>query len=129
MKKLKTYSLGLAMLTICILSSIGFFTLNMLTSTLHISVQAGPASIGLGEVLTISTNVTDYLGTGVDDATVTATIGDFEIVYFLTPHGQGHYSITIHTPMQTPGTYVIAVRVHKDGVNLAQASTHVSVVS
>ena len=126
---MKTYSLGLAVLTICILSSIGFFTLNMLTATLHISVHAVPTSIGLGEVLTISANITDYLGTQIDDATVSATIGDFEIIYFLTHHGQGHYRITVHTPMQTPGIYVITVIVQKEGVNLAQASTHVNVVS
>jgi hypothetical protein len=129
MKRMKTYSFGLAVLTICILSSIGFFTLNMLTATLHISVHAVPTSIELGDEVTISANITDYLGTPIDDATVTATIGDYKIIYFLPQHGQGHYSITVHTPMQTPGTYVITILVQKEEVNLAQASTHVNVVS
>jgi hypothetical protein len=126
---LKIYTLGLVVLTICIISTIGYFTINTLTVTLHLSVHAEPAHIGVGDPLTLSANATNILGTAIDDATVTATIGEHEIIYFLTQHGQGHYSITIHPPMETSGTYVITVLAHKDGTNRALASTQVNVSS
>jgi hypothetical protein len=52
----------------------------------------------------MSGNVTDYLGAPFEEATVTAMIGDLEIIYLLTQQGNGHYEVTIDTPRARMGS-------------------------
>jgi hypothetical protein len=120
---MKYKTLGILILAICIISSASYLAANALTSTLQVYVLLLPESIGSGDALTISVNVTDYVGTPIDEATVTAMIGDLEIIYFLTQQGNGHYEVTIDTPLMTPGTYDIAVTVQKEGFALTRTST------
>lgn len=119
--KYKTF--GIIILAICIISGVSYLTANALTSTLQVSVQLIPMTIGPGDTLTISVNVTDYVGTSIDEAAVTAMIGDLEIIYFLTQQGNGHYEVTMDTPLMTLGTYDIAVTVQKEGFALTRTST------
>jgi hypothetical protein len=119
--KLKT--VGIIILAICIVSGVSYLTVNALPSTLNVYVLLRPMSIGPGDALTISVNVTDYLSTPIEEATVTATIGDLEIIYLLSQQGNGHYDVTIDTPIMTPGTYDLTVTVQKEGFALTHTST------
>ena len=120
---MKYQTFGIILIAICIVSGASYLAANALTSTLHVHIQFLPESIGPGDTLTISVNVTDIVGTPIDDADVTATIGDLEIIYILSQHGNGHYRVTIDTPIMTPGTYDIAVTVHKEGYHRVRTST------
>jgi hypothetical protein len=115
---------GIVVLAICIVSGLGYLSVNARTNTFQVYVQLLPSNIEPGDSLTISTNVTDYLSRPVDEATVTATIGDLEIIYFLTQLGKGYYEVTIDTPIMTTGTYNITVTVQKEGFALTRISTN-----
>jgi hypothetical protein len=120
---MKSQTFGIILLAICIVSGVGYLAANALTSTLHVYIQLLPENIGSGDTLTISVNVTDIVSTPIIDAEVTATIGDLEIIYILSQHGNGHYQATIDTPIMTPGTYDITVTVKKEGYHLVRTST------
>jgi uncharacterized protein YfaS (alpha-2-macroglobulin family) len=118
----KYRTFGILLLAICIVSGVGYLAANALTSTLHVYIQLLPENIGPGDTLTISVNVTDIIGTPIDGAEVTATIGDLEIIYILTQHGNGHYRVTIDTPVMMPGTYDVTVTVQKEEYRLVRTS-------
>ena len=120
---MKYQTFGIILIAICIVSGVGYLVANALTSTLHVYIELLPESIGPGDTLTISVNVTDIVGTPIDGAEVTATIGDLEIIYILTQHGNGHYRVTLDTPIMTPGTYDITVTVQKEGCHRVRTST------
>ncbi|UCH36911.1 MAG: hypothetical protein JSV76_04260 [Candidatus Bathyarchaeota archaeon] len=120
---MKYQTLGIILIAICIASGVGYLAANALTSTLHVYIQLLPESIGPGDTLTIGVNVTDIVGTPIDGAEVTATIGDLEIIYILTQHGNGHYRVTIDTPIMTPGTYDVTVSVQKERYHRVRTST------
>ena len=120
---MKYRTFGIIMLAICIVSGASYLAANALTSTLHVYIQLLPENIGPGDTLTISVNVTDIVGTPIDGAEVTATIGDLEIIYILSQHSNGHYQVTLDTPIMMPGTYDITVTVHKEGYHLVRTST------
>jgi uncharacterized protein YfaS (alpha-2-macroglobulin family) len=119
----KYQTFGIILIAICIVSGVGYLAANALTSTLHVYIQLLPENIGPGDTLTISVNVTDIIGTPVDGAEASATIGDLEIIYILTQHGNGHYRVTLDTPIMTPGTYNITVTVQKEGYHRVRTST------
>lgn len=58
---------------------------------------------------------------------MTATFGDLEIIYFLTQQGNGHYRVTLDTPIMTPGVCNIAVTVQKEGYHLSHTSTQLTI--
>lgn len=114
---------GIVILTFCIVSSLGYLTVNALTNTLHVNVKLLPTNIKPGDTLTITTNVTDYLARPIEGAIVTTTIGDLEIIYLFKEQGKGRYEATIETPIMTTGTYNITVTVQKEGFNLKRINT------
>jgi uncharacterized protein YfaS (alpha-2-macroglobulin family) len=121
---MKYNTVGILVLAICIISGAGYLAANALTSTFHVYIQLLPEHIGPGDALTISVNVTDLVGTPLDEAEVTATIGDLEIIYILPQQGNGHYQLSFDTPIMTPGTYEITVTVQKEGYHLVRTSTN-----
>jgi hypothetical protein len=114
---------GIVVLVICIISGASYLTVDALTTTLQVAIQLLPTNIGLGDSLSIQANVADYTGTPLNDAIVTATIGDLEIIYFLTERGAGCYEVTVDTPIMMPGAYDITVTVQKEGFALTHTST------
>ena len=116
-------TIGILIITICIVCGLSYITVNALTNTLNVHIQLLPTNIEPGDKLTISTDVTDYLGRPIEGAIVTATIGDLEIIYYLKEQGKGHYEVTIETPIMTPGTYNITVTVQKEGFALKRITT------
>jgi len=115
---------GIIILAICIVSGASYLTANVLASTLQVSVQLLPQPISPGEMLTIRVLLTNYFGTPIEEATVTATIGDLEIIYLLISQPNGYYEVTINTPIMTPGTYEITVTGQKEGFNLVRVSSN-----
>ena len=126
---MKYQTFGIIMLAICIISAVGYLAVNALTPTLHVYVQLLPENIEPSDTQTISVTVTDIVGTPIDDCEVTATVGDLEIIYILSQHGNGHYRVTIDPPILTPGTYDIMVIMQKEGYPLIRTSTQLIILA
>ena len=58
----------------------------------------------------------------IEGATVTATIGDLEILFLLSDEGNGNYQVTIETSIVYEGTYEIVVTAEKEGYEPNQTS-------
>jgi hypothetical protein len=82
---------------------------------IHICAQLASDIIPVGNDVTISAMVTDGAGNALEGATVTVTIGDLEILFLLSDHGDGNYQGTINTSIVHEGTYEITVSAQKDG--------------
>jgi hypothetical protein len=82
-----------------------------------------------GDKVTISAIVKDDAGKSLEGATVTATIGDLEILFLLSDHGNGDYQGTINTSIINEGTYEIAVTAQKEGYKPDQTSLTLTVTS
>jgi hypothetical protein len=96
---------------------------------IHVCAQLSSDSITVGNDVTISAKVTNDAGNALDGATVTATIGDLEILFLLSNHGDGNYQGTINTSIVREGTYEIAVSAQKEGYKPDQVSLTLIVMS
>jgi hypothetical protein len=96
---------------------------------IHICAQLSSDIITVGNDVTISVMVTDDAGNALEGATVTATIGDLEILFRLSDHGDGTYQGTINTSMVHEGTYEIVVSAQKEGYKPDQVSLTLTVRS
>jgi hypothetical protein len=96
---------------------------------IHVCAQLSSDIITVGNDVTISAMVTDDTGKALEDATVTATIGDLEILFLLSDHGDGNYQGTINTSIVHGGTYEIGVSAQKEGYPPDQISLTLTVMS
>jgi hypothetical protein len=96
---------------------------------IHVCAQLSSDIITVGNDVTISAMVTEGVGNARDGATVTATIGDLEILFRLSDHGDGNYQGTINTSIVHEGTYEIAVNAQKEGYTPDQISLTLTVMS
>jgi hypothetical protein len=96
---------------------------------IHICAQLSSDIISVGHDVIISARVTDDAGNALDGVTVTATIGDLEILFQLTACGNGNYQGTINTSMVHEGTYEIMVSAQKEGYKPVQVSLTLIVMS
>lgn len=94
---------------------------------IQISAQLNSNIITKGDNLIISTKVTDDFGNSLEEVTVTATIGDLEILYILSDHKNGHYQTTINTSVLNQGTYEISITAQKEGYKPNQTSLTLTV--
>ncbi len=96
---------------------------------LQVFVQLSSDIITLGENVTISAIVKDDDGNSLEGATVTATIGDLEILFILSDYGNGNYQGTINTSIVNEGTYKIVVTAQKEGYKPDQTSLKLTVTT
>lgn len=96
---------------------------------LQLCAQLSSTVILVGNDVTIYARVTDDAGHALDGVTVTATIGDLEILFHLADHGDGNYQGTINTSIVHEGTYLIAVTAQKEGYKADQISLMLTVTS
>lgn len=85
--------------------------------------------IKTADKLTISALVKDDDGNPLEGATVTATIGDLEILFLLQDHGNGNYQGTINASIVNEGTYKIVITAQKEGYKPDQTSLILTVTS
>jgi len=96
---------------------------------LHVSTHLSSDTITRGDNLIVFASVEDDAEKPIEKATVTATIGDLEILFHFTDQGTGEYNGTIDTSIVNNGTYTIVVTAHKEGYEPHQSSVMVMVTS
>jgi hypothetical protein len=96
---------------------------------IQVCAQLSPDIITVGNDVTISVMVTDNAGNMLEGATVTATIGDLEILFLLSEHGEGNYQGTINTSIVHEGAYEIMVSAQKEGYKTYQESLTLTIIS
>jgi len=94
---------------------------------MQISAQLSPDSVVRGDNVTVSAIVKDGAENLIEGATVTATLGDLEILFLLSDEGNGNYQVTIDTSIVYEGTYEIVVTAEKGGYEPNQTSQMLTV--
>lgn len=94
---------------------------------MQVTMQLSPETIGPGDTVTISAVVKNNAGNLIEGATVTATIGDLEILLRLSDQGNGNHQETIDTPILNEGTYEVVVTAQKEGYEPNQTSKMLTV--
>jgi hypothetical protein len=89
---------------------------------MKLTVQLSANPIVRGDALIISATVTDDAESPIEDATVTATIGDLEILFLLQDRNLGNYQGTIDTSIVREGIYEIVITANKEGFESNQTS-------
>jgi hypothetical protein len=89
---------------------------------LKLTVQLSAKTVVRGDALIISAAVTDDAENPIDGATVTATIGDLEILFLLPDQKNGNYPGTIDTSIVKEGIYEIVITANKEGLESSQIS-------
>ena len=87
---------------------------------LRVTAQLSSNTVTQGDLVTVSATVADEEENRVEEATVTATIGDLEILVLLSDLSNGEYEGTIDTAIVKEGTYEIVVTAGKVGYESAQ---------
>jgi hypothetical protein len=116
-----TALLAITCLNVVALGADGFKT--------QIIVELSPETVARGDEVTIFVTVKDYGGNHIEGATVTATIGDLEVLFILSDHGNGNYQVAIDTSIVNEGTYEIVVTVEKEGYEPSQMSRTLTVIT
>jgi hypothetical protein len=80
---------------------------------MKLTVQLSANTVIRGDTLTISATVTDGAENPIEGATVTATIGDLEILFLLQDRNHGNYQGTIDTSIVSEGIYEIVITANK----------------
>ncbi len=96
---------------------------------MQVFAQLSSDIVTKGDNVTISAMVKDDAGKPIEGATVTATIGDLEILFLLLDQGDGNYQSTIYTSIVNEGTYEIVVTAQKEGYEPDQASLTLTVTT
>ncbi|MHA2427413.1 MAG: carboxypeptidase-like regulatory domain-containing protein [Candidatus Hermodarchaeia archaeon] len=96
---------------------------------IEVFAELSSAIITRGNNVAISAMVKDDAGKSLEGTTVTATIGDLEILFLLSDQGDGNYQGTINTSIVNEGTYEIAVTAQKEQYKPTQTSLRLYVTS
>lgn len=97
--------------------------------SLHVSTHLSSDTITWGDNLIVFASVEDDAEKPIEKATVTATIGDLEILFLFTDQGTGEYYGTIDTSIVKHGAYTIVVTAQKEEYEPHQSSVMVMVTS
>ena len=95
---------------------------------MQVIVELSSARVARGDDVTIFVVVKDDEGAPIEGATVTATIGDLEVLFILSDHGNGNYQGAIDTSIVNEGTYEIVVTVEKEGYEPSQILRTLTVI-
>ena len=96
---------------------------------MQVIVELSSDTVTRGDDVTIFVVVKDDGGKPIEGATVTATIGDLEVLFLLSDHGNGNYQVVIDTSIVNEGTYDIVVTVEKEGYEPSQTSQALTVIA
>jgi len=116
-----TALLAVACLNVVALGTNGF--------KMQVIIELSSDTIARGDDVTISVVVKDDGGNPIEGATVTATIGDLEVLFLLSDQGNGNYQVVIDTSIVNEGTYEIVVTVEKEGYEPSQISQTLTVIA
>jgi len=96
---------------------------------MQVIVELSFGIVARGDEVTIFVVVKGDGGNPIEGATVTATIGDLEVLFILSDHGDGNYQVAIGTSIVREGIYEIVVTVEKEGCEPSQTSQTLTVIS
>lgn len=96
---------------------------------MQVSVELSSSTVSRGNEVTIFAAAKDSGGNPIGGATVTAMIGDLEVLFILSDQGNGNYQVVIDTSIVKEGTYEIVVTVKKEGCEPSQMSRTLTVIS
>jgi len=94
---------------------------------LQSTLQLSPNPVVQGENVTITSFVRDLRENPIEEATLTATIGDLEVLIQLSDQGDGEYTGAIDTSNYEEGTYEVVVTARKEGYIESQTSQNLTV--
>jgi hypothetical protein len=96
---------------------------------IQVIMELSSDTVVRGDEVTIFVVVKDDGGNPIEGATVTATIGDLEVLFILSDQGDGNYQVAIDTSIVREGTCDIVVTVEKEGYEPSQTSQTLTVIS
>jgi len=96
---------------------------------MEVIVELSSDNVARGDEVTIFVVVKDDGGNPIEGATVTAIIGDLEVLFILSDQGNGKYQVAIDTSIVSEGTYEIVVPVEKEGYEPSQTSRTLAVIT
>ncbi len=94
---------------------------------LQLSAELSKDTVTQGDIVTVSATVNDDLENPIEGATVTATIGDFEVLILFSDQGNGDYLAEIDTSIVGRGSHEIVVTAEKEGYGPSQTSVTLTV--
>ena len=116
-----TALLAVACLNVVALGTNGF--------NMEVIVELSSDNVARGDDVTIFVVVKDDGGNPIEGATVTATIGDLEVLFLLSDQGSGSYQVAIDTSIVNEGAYDIVVTVEKEEYEPSQISRTLTVIA
>lgn len=89
---------------------------------LQLSAELSQDTVTQGDIVTVSVTVKDDLRNPIEGATVTAAIGELEVLILFSDLGSGNYETEIDTSIVGKGVHEIAVTAEKEGYESSQTS-------
>jgi hypothetical protein len=129
MLKNKIATTGVVLTALLVLACSNVIALGTNEFKMEVSVELSSDTVVRGDDVTIFVVIKDYGGNPIERATVTAMIGDLEVLFILSDHGNGNYQVAIDTSIVNEGTYEIVVTVEKEGCEPSQVSRTLTVIS
>ena len=129
MLKNKIAATGVFLTVLLVVAGLNVLALGANVFKMQVIVELSSARVARGDDLTIFVVVKDDEGEPIEGATVTATIGDLEVLFILSDHGNGNYQGAIDTSIVNEGTYEIVVTAEKEGYEPSQISRMLTVIA
>jgi len=129
MLKNKIVATGVVLIALLVLACSNVVALRTNVFKMQVIIELSSDTVARGDEVTIFVVVKDEGENPIEGATVTATIGDLEVLFILSDHGDGNYQVAIDTSIVKEGTYEIVVTVEKEGYEPSQTSQTLNVIS
>ena len=129
MLKNKIVATGVVLIALLAVACSNVVALRTSGFKVQVIMELSSDTVVRGDEVTIFVVVKDDGGNPVEGATVTATIGDLEVLFILSDQGNGNYQVAIDTSIVKEGTYEIVVTVEKEGCEPSQTSQMLTVIS
>ena len=129
MLKNKIVATGVVLIALLVVACSNVVALRTSGFKMQVIMELSSDIVTRGDEVTIFVVVKDEGENPIEGATVTATIGDLEVLFILSDHGDGNYQVAIDTSIVKEGTYEIVVTVEKEGYEPSQTSQTLNVIS
>ena len=129
MLKNKIAVTGVVLTVLLVVAGLNLLALGANGFKMQVIVELSSARVARGDDVSIFVVVKDDEGAPIEGATVTAIIGDLEVLFILSDHGNGNYQGAIDTSIVNEGTYEIVVTVEKEGYEPSQILRTLTVIA
>jgi len=129
MLKNKIAATGVVLTALLAVACLNVVTLGANVFKMQVIVELSSDTVARRDDVTIFVVAEDDGGNPIKEATVTAIIGDLEVLFILSDHGNGNYQVAIDTSIVNEGTYEIVVTAEKEGYEPSQISRMLTVIA